>query len=398
MSVITGELPKILIITNQIKIRNHLEHLLAQFYQLSLANSELIGLEIIKSTLPDLIILALTEPELNRIYLFSELLKNPATAVIPVIYLTSHNEFRQWRVAMEMGADDVLLFPCTASELLNAIAVRLSKQTAFLTYKQQEIERLRESIIKFLPHEMRTALTGILAASELLNNQIHCLNWSIIIEMLNCINSSSQRLLRLVDNFLLYAELKSLENSPQTIQVYRSHQVNSVEEKIKAIANYSAQKYFRQDSLILNLQDANLQISENNLSKLIEEIIDNACKFSPPQTPIEISSQICDERFILTIKDSSRGMTHQQIASIEMGIQFERDYYEQQGFGLGLAISKQITKIYGCKLEIKSVPTQTTIVSLSIPLASRQTNLVPSNITSTYNYSSPTKTPINYSI
>jgi K+-sensing histidine kinase KdpD len=397
MSVITGEFFRILVITNEIEIRQNLEQILSQSYELLWADSERMGLELINSNCADLIILALTNAEINNIFLFNQLRNKPETAIISVIVLTTIAEPRQWRVAMEMGADDVLFFPFTDTELLKAIATRLTKQTAYLTYTQQELEKLRENIIKFLPHEMRTALTGILAASDLLINQAYCLNWSIIREMLNCINSCSQRLLRLIDNFLLYAELKTIENNPQTIQLYRLHQVDSIQEKVKAIAKESAQKYYRQDSLVLDLQDACLQISETNLTKLIEELIDNACKFSPEHSAIQINSQIIDNQFILTIKDYGRGMTPKQIASIDMGIQFERNYYEQQGFGLGLAIVRQIAQIYKVKFEIQSIPKQTTIVKLVIPLADCSKNSTYSKITHISNWCSHQTININYS-
>lgn len=397
MSVITGDFPKILVITNEIEIRQNLEQILSQSYELLFASSEDIGLKLINSDYPNLVILALTNIEINNIGLFSQLRSQPETAIISVIVLTTIAEPQQWRLVMEMGADDVLFFPFTNKEVLNAIATRLAKQTAYLAYTQQELGKLRENIIKFLPHEMRTALTGILAASDLLINQGYSLNWSIIREMLTCINSSSQRLLRLIDNFLLYAELKAIENNPQTIQLYCLHQADSVKETIQAIAIESAQKYYREASLVLDLQDACLRINETNLTKLIEELIDNACKFSSEQTPININSQIYDNQFILTIKDYGRGMTPKQIASIDMGIQFERNYYEQQGFGLGLAIVKQITQIYGIKLNIKSVPNQTTIVSLIIPLADPKKKLNPNKINHISHWFSTPNININYS-
>ncbi|AFZ34192.1 response regulator receiver sensor signal transduction histidine kinase [Stanieria cyanosphaera PCC 7437] len=397
MSVTIGEFSKILIITNDIKIRHNLEQVLSQFYELFWADEEKSALELIKSDCPNLIILALTNTEINNICLFTQLRNKPETALISVIVLTTIANPRQWRTAMEMGADDVLFLPCTDTELHKAIATRLTKQTCYLAYTQQELDQLRENIIKFLPHEMRTALTGILSASDLLINQQYSLNWSIIREMLICINSSSQRLLRLIDNFLLYAELKVIENNPDITQLYCLHQIDSVKEKIKAIAHKSAQKYYRQDSLIIDLQNACLQINETNLTKLIEELIDNACKFSPEHSAIHINSQIDKNQFILTIKDYGRGMTHKQIASIDMGIQFERNYYEQQGFGLGLAIVRQIAQIYKVKLEIKSIPKQTTIVKLVIPLADCSKNSTYSKITHISNWYSTQTININYS-
>jgi signal transduction histidine kinase len=387
MSVITDKISTILIITNDINVRQSIEQVLRPSHSLLLfAEREITGIELIHSNCPELIIFALTERDFNNLRFFTELRQNLETATIPVIALTTVAEPRQWRKAMEMGADDVLLFPFTATELENAIAARLAKQAAYFAHTQQELEKLRNSIINFLPHEMRTALTGILAASDLLINQLNYLNWSVIREMLNCIYSSSHRLLRLIDNFLLYSELKAIGDNPNIIQIYRNYKTDSVKEKIIAISTQFAQKYSRQDNLNFELQDACVLISEINFTKLIEELIDNACKFSPANTSINISSQISHNQFILTISDCGRGMTPKQIASIDMGIQFERHLYEQQGFGLGLAIARQITQLYGGTLTIDSIPTQQTAVTVKLPLAKVQEGLAASKITDVYDY------------
>ena len=103
-------------------------------------------------------------------------------------------------------------------------------------------------------------------------------------------------------------------------------------------------------------------------------MLDNAFKFSEPQTPVKISGQVVDEVFQLNISDCGRGMTQEQIAQIGAFMQFERYQYEQQGVGLGLKIAQKILDLYGGKVLIFSTYQQETTVQIEFPVAHGETS------------------------
>lgn len=286
---------------------------------------------------------------------------------IPLIMIGDRYDRLQHRQAMTMGADDILFSPYSLSELKAAITVRLKKKQALLQDSQQELQQLRHNITNYLPHEMRTALTGIIAASELLLRQD--IEPLIIKEMLHCINVSGKRLSHLIHNFLLYSELQSI--ATDTVKVTRLKKKRTFKTKT-AIANivlrYS-KKYSRQADFILDLENASVQMGSYCLGKLIAELIDNACKFSPCGTPIKITSKIADNRYTIAIANNGRGMTPEQIANIGWGIQFDRIIYEQQGFGLGLIVARNIAQLHGGTLAIDSIVDRQTNVKVILPLA-----------------------------
>jgi signal transduction histidine kinase len=110
-------------------------------------------------------------------------------------------------------------------------------------------------------------------------------------------------------------------------------------------------------------------LSEQYLSTLLYELVDNALKFSSSGTPITVSSQIEGDMLKLSVLDLGRGMTEEQIAKIDAFIQFERETYEQQGTGLGLSISRKIAELTGGKFWITSVYQHETKVHLTLPIA-----------------------------
>ncbi|WP_248277903.1 DNA-binding response regulator [Brasilonema sp. UFV-L1] len=79
-----------------------------------------------------MIISEISIPELDGYGVLTTLRQNPATAMIPLIFVTTKTSRADFRKGMELGADDYLSKPCTLKELLKAIATRLEKR-ALLT-------------------------------------------------------------------------------------------------------------------------------------------------------------------------------------------------------------------------------------------------------------------------
>jgi signal transduction histidine kinase len=185
--------------------------------------------------------------------------------------------------------------------------------------------------------------------------------------MLSDIQTSGKRLYRLIQNFLLYAELELLATDSDRIKSLRSEQTLSAKTLITERAIFQAKQVNREADLHLELQDANVQISTNRLDKLVEELVDNAFKFSAAGTPVTVTNVVSNNVFTLTIRDKGRGMTPEQIAQVGAYRQFERKLYEQQGSGLGLTIAKRLSELHAGTLSIESVPDPETTVLVTLP-------------------------------
>jgi YesN/AraC family two-component response regulator len=119
-------------IDNDVFSRNFvLDCLQSEGYDTISAENGMMGLELIKQYLPDLVICDLVMPDMNGYTVLSNLREDSLTAIIPFIFLTAINTKESLRKAMELGADDYLTKPATTNELLRAIAIRLQKQALF---------------------------------------------------------------------------------------------------------------------------------------------------------------------------------------------------------------------------------------------------------------------------
>jgi signal transduction histidine kinase len=176
------------------------------------------------------------------------------------------------------------------------------------------------------------------------------------------VQDAASRLYRLIENYLMYAQIELAATDSLRISALQGNRVEDPGKLIGVIAVHKAHEAHRNDDLVLDVVDAPICISEENLLKLADELLDNALKFSRPGDAVEVSTELHDKRYILHIKNQGRSMTAQQIADVGAYMQFERKLYEQQGVGLGLVIAKRLAELYGGGLTIESDAQQRTAV------------------------------------
>lgn len=137
---------KILVIEDEQSIRRLLLRMLkAEGFQTIEAENGRIGVQLVLSECPDLILCDIMMPDLDGYGVLATLQQNPDTAMIPFICLTAQQERSALRQVMELGANDYLTKPFTKAELLGAIAAQLDKKERF---KQQQTQAIHLAIAK----------------------------------------------------------------------------------------------------------------------------------------------------------------------------------------------------------------------------------------------------------
>ncbi|MEG4088310.1 MULTISPECIES: response regulator [unclassified Microcoleus] len=360
---------KILVIEDEEAIReNILELLEAENFEGIGAINGKVGIKLAIEQIPDLILCDMMMPEVDGHGVIKALRSEPLTATIPFIFLTAKADKVDVRTGMELGADDYITKPCTPQELLKAIAIRLEKQKTISRQSQKTLDELRTNISMSLPHELRTPLNAILGFSELILSEYKVLEESDILEMIGQIQTSGHRLYRLIQNFLLYAELEIAATNPELLKEMRNSEFSCVKSLLSQKARQQAKHANRTEDLQLNLQDSSVAMDSVRLAKIVEELLDNAFKFSLEGTPVLLSTFVENQTFILSVKDKGRGMTTDQIAQLEAYRQFDRKLYQQAGLGLGLAIVQRLVELHGGEFKIESLPQQETRVCVSLPV------------------------------
>ncbi len=327
------------------------------------------ALEILtQPSLPDLIVCDIMMPGLDGFDILKNVRENPATAMIPFIFLTGKAEKPNVREGMELGADDYLTKPFSASEIIAAINTRLKKKADLDQHSEKKLDELRQNIIYTMPHELRTPLTSIQACSELIMNCGATLEPNQIIEMGKNIYDSANRLDRLIENYLLFAQMKTIATDSEKLKSLQSIHIDGAGRIIREISIHKGKAADREGDLLFEIEDPDItvNITEENLKKIVEEVIDNAFKFSRTGTSVRVKTITTEDVFRVYITDHGRGMASAQITKLGAFMQFEREIYEQQGSGLGLIIAKGLAELHGGLLTLESIPNQHTSVCLTI--------------------------------
>lgn len=359
---------KILVIEDEQAVRDVIVDMLdaENFYPVSAQNGQ-IGVKLAHKHLPDLIICDVMMPEMDGYEVLTHLRQSPETATIPFMFLTAKADKTDVRQGMELGADDYLTKPFTRHELLQAIAARLQRKSAVERKSQESLEELRNNISMSLPQELHTPLHTIIQSAEELINDFNSIEPAEILDLSESIHSSATYLYRLIQNFLLMAELSVISTDLEQIKALRSRRINYSRAVVAQVAEKVAQSYNRSTDLKLELSESTAQISELKLKKIAEELIDNAFKFSPAGTPVRIITFQHEGTFTLYIADQGLGMKTDQISKIGAYLQFAREVYQQGGAGLGLAIAKRLTELHDGELLIESIAHKQTVVRVSLP-------------------------------
>jgi two-component system, sensor histidine kinase and response regulator len=361
---------KILVVDDEEWLREMIQLALRQKgYEVIEAENGAVGIEKARKYSPDLVLCDVNMDKVDGYLTLSSLRGDPLTAGIPFILMTGLADNAGMRHGMELGADDYLPKPFTIDALYAAVETRLKKAQALRDEAEKKLADLRDNISMMLPHELRTPLNGILAYGEILTTDAAMLQPTEIAEMGQIIHESGKRLERLIENFLIYSQIELMGTDPQRASVLRKKQTPFPRKIVEARATQQAQAVSRMVDLAMDLSDKAAAISEEYLTKIVDELIHNAFKFSKAGTAVEISLSPVDNELSLSIRDHGRGFGTEQLRKVGAYMQFERKTQEQQGLGLGLIIAKRLTELHGGSLSIQSDLGSGTAIVVRLPLA-----------------------------
>lgn len=255
----------------------------------------------------------------------------------------------------------------------------IAKETIELVENNKElgekIESLKSNLSMSIPHEVRTPINEILGMSNYLKNiinhntQFDSDDIDDIIEIITDIKSSAERLRNLFENFIYHTRLSIISISIRELENVQSKITPYCDSVIYEQASLKANTYNRLDDLEINLVSATIKIGEEYLAKLVDELTDNALKYSEKGTKVSIYSSIESDYYTLTFADNGAGFPIEFLNQVDAYIQFERNKNEQQGLGLGLAICYKIVDLHNGEIEIDSKISEYTKITVKFKIS-----------------------------
>ncbi len=215
-------------------------------------------------------------------------------------------------------------------------------------------------------HELRTPLTALKSSLEVaLRDPKFTLKEAKV--LLRDSISDVDQLTTLSNDLLTLARFQ--RKNPQVFTQFDLEEL--IKSSIKRIDPIAKKKKIK---IISQISNANLVACKDTLTQLITIILDNAIKYSPKASEINISAKAIDANFEVKIQDHGIGIDNKDIPKI-----FDRFYradsarthYESGGFGLGLSIAKKIVDSYHGSIKVDSQLACGTTFTITLPRFSK---------------------------
>lgn len=338
-------------------------------YEVVTANDGVEGVAAALEHKPDLILCDISMPNLDGYGVIDQIRSKEETNGIPFIFLTAFTEKQNMRMGMEKGADDFLVKPYTRDELLAAIDTQWKKYKMVEKKIQQKVEEVGKNLNYALPHEFRTVINQVKGSAKILSNEFENFKKDDIDEITDDIIDSCDRLLKITENFLIYVRIESYANNPEMRGQLRASKTDEPGALLYDMFSNVATRHNRMEDMKMgNIPDSIfVEINSESFHKLVDELLDNAFKFSEKGKKVEVKMYTNNDFLWTEIKDQGRGMSVEQIKNIGAYVQFERTIYEQQGVGLGLVIAKKLVEVHDGEFIIDSEEGSGTTMKFSLP-------------------------------
>jgi signal transduction histidine kinase len=237
--------------------------------------------------------------------------------------------------------------------------------TARVVQREMELSRLQNEFIAAMSHEFKSPLTSIqLLMERLISGRLH--EAAAVNEYHTAINRETTRLERLVNRLL----------ESQQIQAGRKqyHFTDTALNEIAAtaVAQLQPQAAAKGIRLETNIEPALplLPLDQAALLDALENLLDNAIKYSPAGTCVTLSAQATAQGVRIDVQDEGIGIEPDDLPRI-----FDRFYRGQpgnqhsvKGTGLGLALVKAAVEAHGGSIAVESQPGQGSRFTLQLPI------------------------------
>lgn len=357
----------ILVIEDESSVRLPLVDLLElEGYDVLEARDGMEGVELAEEKLPDLILCDVMMPRLDGFEVLKVIRANSALVMTPFIFLTARIEVQDTGEGLNLGADDYILKPFDPTLLNLRIRSRIEKHRVI----KESVNKIRESLIGKVPHEFRTPLNGILGFASMMKENALILSPSEVRDFSSLIVESGERMLQTVANYVRHLELQVDLGKSELPGKYRGVR-SSVETKMldTLLEGLYGQFPLRKGDCEVYIVPAHLAVSEDDFKIILQQLLDNALKFSVPNSRVSLNTVVDSQHYVVSIADQGQGMDKELIPSLGPFIQLNREANEQQGMGLGLSIARTLCSIYNGSLSITSQPGEGTRVIVRLPIA-----------------------------
>lgn len=318
------------------------------------ANSALKRLE---ESVPDLILSDIMMPGIDGIEFCQKLRQMPGLEEVPVIFFTGLSDMDSLARAYDAGASDYIVKPLRQVELLSRAHHHIDDYRSKQEAKSRivSLNKQNESKTKFLgvaSHDLRNPLVSIRGISQYLETEkFGPLNEGQR-ELVHTIVEASEGMLSLVEDLLDVSMFETgqmrlnLERQPLEALVDQAVNLHSAAAGAKRIA---LQKESKAD-------DSEGEFDRKLVSRVIDNLVSNAIKFSPSETTVRLVVESDVDRLYLKVEDEGPGIPDDEFDKLfkEFGRTSNLPTGGESSSGIGLYVCQRIAHSHGGEISVEN--------------------------------------------
>jgi signal transduction histidine kinase len=341
---------RVLLVDDNADLRAYLRHLLEGRFAVETASNGEEAFAAATARVPDVIVADVMMPKLDGFGLLRQVRAHPALSMVPVILLSARAGEEARIEGLQGGADDYLVKPFSARELVARVDSALE-----IARVRLEADRRKDEFLAVLAHELRNPLAPIRTGLELI--RLAGDTPAAVEQVRAVMQRQVSHMVHLVDDLLDVSRITAGKITLQRQLTPLAVMVNSAVDANRAAAAAG------QLNLLVRLPDGGvwLDVDPTRFVQVISNVLHNAVKFTNAGGTITIAGELRSRpdaragELALTVTDTGAGIAPEMLPRVfDLFAQGTTTAERQPGLGIGLALARRLIEMHGGSIRAHS--------------------------------------------
>jgi signal transduction histidine kinase len=255
------------------------------------------------------------------------------------------------------------------SELVLALERERAESLESQNQDLMRLQQVREQFLGMVTHELRTPLTSISAFTDILGHNRDGTLTDRQFQQLNAVSRNATQLSELIDDLIHMSRMERGQFELIFDQADLVELVKQVCESMAPVMQHRGQNL----KALIGIKKLRLHLDHSRMTQVMNNLISNASKFSPPESTVTVSMELLDDGVQIDVADEGTGIDRGEAEAVfDPLYRVESDNVKRvPGTGLGLHVARTIVRQHGGDITIVPGETSGSTLRITLPLEAR---------------------------